>query len=113
MDGHRQKLDVPYYNRPRWPPAGKTGRGSLLNRPSCLADDPIGQRTEVNFVKHWGKPLRRDFQLPRIFHSMHFVSSFEGLDDRISSVARLKEKMHRAETGQFGSVTRLKDKTQS
>ena len=40
---------------------------------------------------------------------MHFVSSFEGLDDRISSVARLKEKMHRAETGQFGSVTRLKD----
>ena len=42
---------------------------------------------------------------------MHFVSSFEGLDDRISSVARLKEKIHGAETGQFGSVTRLKYKT--
>ena len=109
MDGHRQKLDVPYYNCPRLPPAGKTGRGSLLNRPSCLADDPIGQRTEVNFVKHWGKPLRRDFQLSRIFHSMHFVSSFEGLDDRISSVARLKDEIRRAEPGQTGSVTRLKD----
>ena len=58
---------------------------------------------------------------------MHFVSSFEGLDDHISSVARLTEKIHRAEPdrlvqarlkdqihgaepGQVGSVARLKDK---
>ena len=95
-------------------PAGKTGRGYLLDRPSCLPDDPICQRTEVNFVKHWGKPLRRDFQHPGdLSHrcSMHFVSSFEGLDNRISSVARLIEKIHGAETGQFCSVVRPKDKT--
>ena len=30
------------------PRAEKTGRGSLLNRPSCPPDDPIGQGTEVN-----------------------------------------------------------------
>ena len=29
-------------------PAEKTGRGSLLNRPSCPPDDPIGQGTELN-----------------------------------------------------------------
>ena len=27
------------------PPVEKTGRGSLLNRPSCSSDDPIGQET--------------------------------------------------------------------
>ena len=30
------------------PPAEKTGRGALLNRPSCPPDDPIGQGTELN-----------------------------------------------------------------
>ena len=30
------------------PPAEKTGRGSLLNRPSCPPDDSIGQGTELN-----------------------------------------------------------------
>ena len=30
------------------PSAEKTGRGSLLNRPSCLPDEPIVQGTELN-----------------------------------------------------------------
>ena len=30
------------------PPAEKTGRRSLLNRPSCSSDDPIGQGIELN-----------------------------------------------------------------
>ena len=30
------------------PPAEKTGRGSLLNRPSCPLDDPISRGTELN-----------------------------------------------------------------
>ena len=36
-------------NNVRWPPAEKTGRGSLFNRPeSCPPDDPIGdQGTEL------------------------------------------------------------------
>ena len=31
-----------------WLPAEKTGRGSLLNRPPCPPDDPIGLGTEMN-----------------------------------------------------------------
>ena len=38
----------PCQNCSRGPPAEKTGRGSLLNRPSCPPDDPIGQGTEQN-----------------------------------------------------------------
>ena len=30
------------------PTAASTGRGILLNRPSCLPDDPIGEGTELN-----------------------------------------------------------------
>ena len=30
------------------PPAEKTGRGILLNRPSCPLDDPIGQKSTLN-----------------------------------------------------------------
>ena len=26
----------------------KTGRGSLINRPSCVLDDPVGEGTELN-----------------------------------------------------------------
>ena len=29
-------------------PQKKTGRGSLMNRPSCPPDDPSGQRTGLN-----------------------------------------------------------------
>ena len=37
----------PCQNCPQGPPAEKTGRGSLLNRPH-VPDDPIGQETELN-----------------------------------------------------------------
>ena len=38
------------------PPEEKTGRGSVLNRPSCFPDDPLGQRTEVKWtVKQQGR----------------------------------------------------------
>ena len=36
----------PCQNCPKWP-VEKTGRGSLLNRPSCPPDDPIGQGAEL------------------------------------------------------------------
>ena len=38
LDRQRQRVDVPAHARTAhawWPPAEKTGRGSLLNRPSC------------------------------------------------------------------------------
>ena len=35
-------------NCSQWSPAGKTGRGSILNRPSCPHDDSVGQGTELN-----------------------------------------------------------------
>ena len=38
----------PRQNCSRGPSAEKTGRGSLLNHPSCPPDDPIGQGTETN-----------------------------------------------------------------
>ena len=34
------------------PPVEKTGRGSLLNRPSCPYNDPIGQGSELNWADH-------------------------------------------------------------
>ena len=37
-------------------PAEKTGRRSLLNRPSCRPDDPVGQETELNWT-NCAKPL--------------------------------------------------------
>ena len=39
------------------PPAEKTGRGSLLNRPLCSLDYPIGQGTELNWNAHCFKAL--------------------------------------------------------
>ena len=42
----------------------KTGRGYLLNRPSCPPDDPIGQGTELNLTvlatlqTQWGERER-------------------------------------------------------
>ena len=32
-------------------PVGKSGRGSLLNRPSCSLDEPVRQGTELMFHK--------------------------------------------------------------
>ena len=40
----------------RWqlgPPAEKTGRGFLLNRPLCPTDDRIGQGTKLNWTEQW------------------------------------------------------------
>ena len=41
----------PFQNCPQEPGAEKTGRGSLLNRPSCPLDDPVGQGTELNWTE--------------------------------------------------------------
>ena len=38
---------LPCQNFSQWPPSDKTGRGSLLNRPSCFPNDPTGQGTEL------------------------------------------------------------------
>ena len=50
VDGQCQRADIPAHcqNCAQWPPAENTGRESLLKRLSCPADDPIGQRTELN-----------------------------------------------------------------
>ena len=41
----------PYQNCSQGPPAEKTGRGSLLNHPSCSPDDPIHQGTELKWTE--------------------------------------------------------------
>ena len=50
LDGKHQRVDIPAHARncSQGPPAEKTGRGSLLNRPSRSPDDPVGQGTELN-----------------------------------------------------------------
>ena len=52
LDGKHQRADV--FAHARTADNGllqkKTGRGSLLNRPSCSPDEPIGQGTELNFT---------------------------------------------------------------
>ena len=40
----------PCHNCSWWSPAEKTGRGSLLNRPSWPPGDPIGQGSELNWT---------------------------------------------------------------
>ena len=42
LDGQRKSVDVPAHA------AEKTGRDSLLIRPSGPPDDPVGQGTELN-----------------------------------------------------------------
>ena len=44
----KNRHPCPCQNCSQGPPAEKTGRGSLLNRLSCLFDDPIGLGTELN-----------------------------------------------------------------
>ena len=54
------------------PPAENTGRGSVLNRPSCPPNDPISQRTELNSLQaqEWGlyrkivKVQTKEFDVP-------------------------------------------------
>ena len=50
LDGQHQRVDVTTHARTvrKGLPQKKTGRGSLLKRPSCPPDDPIGQGTELN-----------------------------------------------------------------
>ena len=50
LDGQHQRVDVTTNARTvrKGLLQKKTGRGSLLNRPSCLPDDPIGQGIELN-----------------------------------------------------------------
>ena len=52
MDNIKEWTPLSIPELPQGPPAEKTGRGSLLNRPSCPPDDPIGQRPELklNFI---------------------------------------------------------------
>ena len=42
----------------RGPSAEKTGRGSLLNRPSCSPDDPVGQGIELNCLDSLTEDLK-------------------------------------------------------
>ena len=52
LDGQHQRVDVPSalcQNCWQWPPAEKTDWGSLLNH-GIPPDDPVGQRTELNWV---------------------------------------------------------------
>ena len=50
LDGQHLKVDIPAHARTAYKglPAEKTGRGSLLNRPSCPLDDPVSQGAELN-----------------------------------------------------------------
>ena len=50
MDNIKEWTFLPCQNCSQGPPAGKTGRGSLLNRRSCPPNDPISQGTELNCV---------------------------------------------------------------
>ena len=52
MDNIKGWTSLPSQNCSQGPPAEKTGRGSLLNRPSCPPDDPIGQGTDLNRTGH-------------------------------------------------------------
>ena len=52
LDGQHQKVDISAHTRiaHKGLLQKKTGRGSLLNRPSCPLDDRIGQGTELNWT---------------------------------------------------------------
>ena len=42
----------PHHNCSHWPPAEKTGKGSMLNCPSSLPNNPISHRTELTCTEH-------------------------------------------------------------
>ena len=50
LDGQHQRVDIPARAKTadKGPPAEKTGRGSLLNRPSYPPGRPSGSKTELN-----------------------------------------------------------------
>ena len=51
LDGQHQRVDIPAHARTahKGPPVEKTGRGSLLNRPSCIPNNFTGQGAELNW----------------------------------------------------------------
>ena len=53
LDWQHQRMDIPCTrkNCSQGPLAEKTGRGSLLNRPWCPLDDPIGHGTVLNWTE--------------------------------------------------------------
>ena len=53
-NGQHQRVDIPARARIAHKDLlqKKTGRGSLLNRPSCPPDDPIGQGTEPKWMSY-------------------------------------------------------------
>ena len=53
LDGQHKKSGHPRpcQNCSQGPPAEKTGRRSLLNRPSSPSDDPVGQGTELSWTE--------------------------------------------------------------
>ena len=50
LDGEHQRVDIPANGRPAHNSLLQKGleRESLLNRPSCPSDDPVGQGTVLN-----------------------------------------------------------------
>ena len=50
LDGQRQRVEIPAHARTAHQglPQKKTGRGSLLYRPSCPLNDPVSQKTGLN-----------------------------------------------------------------
>ena len=50
LHGHYQRVDIPAHVRTAQclRPAGKSGRGYLLNRPPCPLDGLVGQETDLN-----------------------------------------------------------------
>ena len=54
LDGQRQGVDIPAHARAAYKGLllKRLEEDSLLNRPSCAADNPVGQRTELKFSKH-------------------------------------------------------------
>ena len=64
MDGQHQRVDIPTHVRTahkgllqKKKEKKKTGKEFLLDHPSCPPDNPIGQRTELNWTEspnNWG-----------------------------------------------------------
>ena len=50
----------PCQNCSQGPPSEKTGRGSLLNRPSCPLDNPISQGTELKLLDIFKSQFNRE-----------------------------------------------------
>ena len=72
----------PFQNCSQWPPAEKSGRGSLLNRPSRPPDDPIGRETELTslfaclfLIPHFPLPTHPPPPEPKCRGSALFITN--------------------------------------